>query len=85
MSTHTDYMKMRRESQESTVSKMSKDKTPNRTLALAVDLKCDRKDCDQHGTISRMKSNGTVERRCIEHLHNKVDENAYLLKFLNLA
>jgi hypothetical protein len=67
--------------------KMSKDKTPNRTLAIALDKRCDLTDCHNHGTVSITRSNGTVRTRCTEHLATKTkqESDAYLLKFLNLA
>ena len=64
---------------------MAKDKTPNRTLSVAISLQCGVKDCDAHGTVSK-SVNGIVKRRCISHISAaEVPENDYMLRFLNLA
>jgi hypothetical protein len=45
----------------------AKDKTPNRTLSVAISQLCGEKDCYEHGTVSK-SVNGIVVRRCIGHL-----------------
>jgi hypothetical protein len=64
---------------------MAKDKTPNRTLSIALDKPCDM--CDNHGTVSTTRPNGTIRTRCLEHqsTQTKQESDAYLLKFLNLV
>jgi hypothetical protein len=64
---------------------MAKDKTPNRTLSVAISQACSAKDCDSHGTVSKTKD-GIVRRYCIEHLNPAQDASTdYMLKFLNLV
>lgn len=60
----------------------AKDKTPNRTLSIAIDMRCDSKDCNSHAVVTRTRDNGTIERKCLLHLNPQVD---LLSKFLNLV
>lgn len=64
---------------------MAKDKTPNKTLRIAIDMPCSVKDCTNHGTVSRTEA-GIVTRKCLEHVGftGREGANDYLLKFLNL-
>lgn len=62
----------------------AKDKTPNRTLSLAISQLCGVKDCEAHGTVSK-SVNGIVERRCVLHIRpQEVAQDDYMLRFLGL-
>ena len=62
---------------------MAKDKTPNRTLRMAIDMKCQL--CNEHGVVTK-SVDGIVRRRCIGHLSPaRVASTDYMLKFLNLV